>query len=146
MRAVGEPNAQVVPHLYLKPGFPETQLLCPLSNQNHFIIHSSTTISRHVVGLSTLILSSRLNTHSTISSISGPTMSESSSVVYSSPRQQSFDFDSNPAMAMTSYARSMHLHTKKQMDQACRSSRRRSSASEETPSLSKTSTSGSERS
>ncbi|KAI9834559.1 MAG: hypothetical protein M1819_002935 [Sarea resinae] len=38
--------------------------------------------------------------------------------------QQQYDL-SNPMSAMTSYARTMHQHTQKQMDSAARSARRR---------------------
>jgi hypothetical protein len=48
------------------------------------------------------------------------------SVQYLSTPPASFDYDSDPIAAMTSYSRMMHSHTQQQMDAATRAARRRS--------------------
>jgi hypothetical protein len=51
------------------------------------------------------------------------------SVEYLTRSNKSYDFDSDPVQAMTNYARSMHNHTKSQMEAATKAARKRSSRS-----------------
>jgi hypothetical protein len=62
--------------------------------------------------------------------ITSTTMSASEQVQFlTNPADAVFDYNSDPNMAMSSYAQMMHMHTKQQMEQATRSCRRRSAAS-----------------
>lgn len=54
----------------------------------------------------------------------------SASVEYLTGSNKSYDFDSDPVQAMTDYARSMHKHTKSQMEAATKAARRRSSGNQ----------------
>ena len=45
---------------------------------------------------------------------------------YLNGANDSYEYEGDPVAAMTSYAKLMHIHTKKQMDAAKRASRRRS--------------------
>jgi hypothetical protein len=56
-------------------------------------------------------------------------MTADKSVQYLGSSGNSYNYESDPVAAMASYAKLMHLHTKKQMDAAQRASRRRSSES-----------------
>jgi hypothetical protein len=56
-------------------------------------------------------------------------MTADTSVQYLGSSGNSYDSESDPVAAMTSYAKLMHLHTKKQMDAAKRASRRRNGES-----------------
>ena len=53
-------------------------------------------------------------------------MASETPVQYISTSGNSYNYEADPVAAMTSYAKLMHLHTKKQMDAAKRASRRRS--------------------
>ncbi len=56
-------------------------------------------------------------------------MTADTPVQYLGSSGNSYDFESDRVAAMNSYAKLMHLHTKKQMDAAKRASRRRSGES-----------------
>lgn len=53
-----------------------------------------------------------------------------SSVEYVTGRAEAYNFESDPAQAMSDYSRLMHNHTKSQMDAATKAARRRSTASD----------------
>jgi hypothetical protein len=56
-------------------------------------------------------------------------MTADTTVQYLGSSSNSYNYESDPVAAMTSYSKLMHLHTKKQMDAAKRASRRRSDES-----------------
>ncbi|KAK5941017.1 hypothetical protein PMZ80_006294 [Knufia obscura] len=45
------------------------------------------------------------------------------------PADATFDYESDPMVAMSSYSKMMHQHTTSQMEQSCRSLRRKSAGS-----------------
>lgn len=93
------------------------------------LLERLTTPSVHVLAL--LQHSSACSYTSTSSSSKQPIIKSikmPASVEYiTNPADTTFDYESDPVQAVSSYARMMHEHTKAQMDTSCRALRRRAS-------------------